>query len=1104
MTLTGIDLDRDPSIAALVKQLQTQASPCIQVAGTWGSFGALLVAHLYRQLKRPILYVRAHIDDAERATDDLHTFGVGQAQSLPAWEGDEDRADATDEIRAARLRVVLQLLTGHDRSLVVTPIQALCQPIPQPERLRGSGLDLQVACDLSPEDLAAWLVDHGFEEVDRIDVPGQFARRGGIADIFAPVTSAARYAPVEGLPVPEGGAANRALALRVEFFGDTVESIREINLDTHRSMHALEQVALVSAVTGSELSDTASLLSILPAETLIFMEDPIESQEVAQAFISRVEKPERLLTWPTLYQDLARHAQCLLHRFASVEEQAVTLPVQSVQQYQGQAQAAWEGHQASLDQLVTEADAGQDIFLTCANAAEIARVQEILAKTHEALPASFHMVKGFVSGGFTIASLKVTVIGHHELFGQFALRRVQRPLRQTTAVDTLADLQTGDYVVHASYGIGKYIGIETIEDKGTWSEYITIEYANEIKVHVSVNNITLIQKYIGSSPKRPQLSKVGSKKWQKQKDRVAASVQDLAAELLRLQAQRQLAGGLTYESDTHWQQEFEECFPYQETPDQITALGEIKRDMERSVTMDRLLCGDVGYGKTELAMRAAFKTVENGKQVAILVPTTVLCVQHGRTFRERFADFPVTIEILNRFRTAKEARDIVARARAGQVDILIGTHRLISKDVGFKELGLLIIDEEQRFGVEHKERLKRLRVDVDILTLSATPIPRTLHMALLGLRDISSLATPPMDRRSVVTTLVQTNPETIRKGILRELNRAGQVFFLHNRVQSIARKTHELEKLLDGTGARLRIAHGQMSKRELEEAMISFVQGQVDVLVCTTIIESGLDIPNANTIFIDNADRFGLAELHQLRGRVGRYHHRAYAYMLMPTTRSISPIAAKRLKAIEEYSQLGAGFRIALRDLEIRGAGNILGAEQSGHIQLVGYQMYCEMLADAVRQMKGEPMEAMGAATVIDLGFQAVIPKHYISSDRHRLDVYRRIASARSNDVLGEIAEELGDVYGSLPESVDWLLQLAEIRLAATGYAIRHIGVAGKCVTFAFPDKPRDNVNRLFARVHGTIRIPDPHSLYLELEPNYFEPPTLLRVLRKLFGGEKK
>jgi len=1101
MGLAGIDLNRDPSIAGLLEQLQSQASPCIQAAGTWGSFGALLAAHLHRQLNRPILYVRAHIDDAERSADDLHTFGVTQAQVLPAWEGDEDLADATDEIRAARLRVVLRLLTRSERSLVVTPIQALCQPIPQPERLRGSGLDLQVDCDIAPEALAAWLVDHGFEEVDRIDVPGQFARRGGIADIYAPVTSLARYAPQEGASPAQGDEANSALALRVEFFGDTVESLREINLDTHRSMRALEQVALVSAVTGSDPSETASLLSILDPQTLLFMEEPIDCQEVAQAFVSRVEKPQRLLTWEALYRDFGRFSQCLLHRFTGPDEQAVALPIQSVQQYQQQAKAAWEGHQASLDQLVTEAQAGQDVYLTCANAAEIARVQEILAKKYEALPASFHMLKGFVSGGFAITSLNVTVIGHHELFGQFALRRVQRPLRQTTAVDTLADLQLGDYVVHASYGIGKYIGIEAIEDKGAWSEYITIEYADEVKVHVSVNNITLIQKYIGSSPKRPPLSKVGSKKWQKQKDRVAASVQDLAAELLRLQAQRQLTGGISYEPDTHWQQEFEECFPYQETPDQITALGEIKCDMERPVTMDRLLCGDVGYGKTELAMRAAFKTVESGKQVAILVPTTVLCVQHGRTFRDRFADFPVTIEILNRFRTAREARDIVARARSGQVDILIGTHRLISKDVGFRELGLLIIDEEQRFGVEHKERLKRLRVDVDILTLSATPIPRTLHMALLGLRDISSLATPPVDRRSVVTTLVQYNHQTLRKGILRELNRGGQVFFLHNRVQSIVRKKQELEKLLAGTGARLRIAHGQMSKRELEDAMIAFVHGQVDVLVCTTIIESGLDIPNANTIFIDDADRFGLAELHQLRGRVGRYHHRAYAYMLMPTTRSISPIAAKRLKAIEEYSQLGAGFRIALRDLEIRGAGNILGPEQSGHIQLVGYQMYCEMLADAVRQMKGEPVEALGTATVIDLGFQAVIPKNYIRSDRHRLDVYRRIAAARSLAVLAEMAEELADVYGPVPEAVDWLLQLAEIRLGATRHAIRHIGVAGKCVTFTFPDQPNDNVNRLFARVRGTIRIPDPHSLYLELEPNAFEPPTLLCVLRKLFGG---
>jgi len=552
--------------------------------------------------------------------------------------------------------------------------------------------------------------------------------------------------------------------------------------------------------------------------------------------------------------------------------------------------------------------------------------------------------------------------------------------------------------------------------------------------------------------------------------------------------------------------EFEESFAYQETPDQTTAVGQIKTDMQQAVAMDRLLCGDVGYGKTELAMRAAFKVVENGKQVAILTPTTVLCVQHGRTFTERFADFPVCIEVLNRFKTPKQAKNIIARTKAGRVDVLIGTHRLLSGDVGFKDLGLLIIDEEQRFGVEHKEKLKKLRINVDVLTMTATPIPRTLHMSLLGLRDISSLATPPLDRRSIVTTVTAYNKELIRKAIYRELNRQGQVFFLHNRVKTIEKKAWEIQKLIGD--AKVTIAHGQMAKSELETAMIEFVMGQTDVLVCTTIIESGLDIPNANTIFINDADRFGLAELHQLRGRVGRYKHRAYAYMLLPRSRPITPLAAKRLKAIEEYSHLGAGFRIALRDLEIRGAGNILGAEQSGHIQVVGYQMYCELLAEAVRKLKDEPVEPIPTA-VVDLGFATYIPKNYIPINRHRMDAYRKIAVARNNDDLEQIRGELTDVYGPIQDEVKLLLDLAELRIKASKCDIKSIVASGQDLIFSFAKDAKAPSEYFFSKISGKacpepgrrIRISDMRTVYLRLSKNYFEPRTLISILRKIFDS---
>ncbi len=721
------------------------------------------------------------------------------------------------------------------------------------------------------------------------------------------------------------------------------------------------------------------------------------------------------------------------------------------------------------------------------------------------MPANLKLLKGFVSQGFVIDSLKTIITSHSELFGQYSLRRVQRPLRPSAPIDTLEDLHSGDYVVHASYGIGKFLGVRTIDEKGAKSEYLTIEFADGVKIHVSVSNITLVQKFIGTSPRRPHLSKVGSKKWQKQKEKVAKSIEDLAAELLEVQAKRQVAGGFAFPADSNWQREFEQSFPYQETADQTNVSAEIKSDMQHPTAMDRLLCGDVGYGKTELAMRAAFKVVEAGKQVAVLVPTTVLCVQHGRTFTERFADFPVSIEILNRFKTPKQAADIIERTKEGKVDILIGTHRLLSKDVGFKDLGLLIIDEEQRFGVRHKEKLKKLRTDIDVLTMTATPIPRTLHLSLLGLRNISSLATPPLDRRSIVTSVAAYRSETIRKAIVQELNRTGQVFFLHNRVKTIDKKAWEIAKLLDGINAKIAIAHGRMPKYELEQTMIDFVEGRIDILVCTTIIESGLDIPNANTIIIDNADRFGLAELHQLRGRVGRYKHKAYAYILLPPSRPITTTAAKRLKAIEEYSQLGAGFRIALRDLEIRGAGNILGAEQSGHIQLVGYQMYCEMLARAVRRLKNLSAEQIPAAC-LDIGLTSYIPKNYIPSDRYRMDVYRKIASAQTADALKDLTGELNDVYGPPPDELKDLLELAELRIAAAKLKIKSITASGQNLIFSFAENALLRYKYAFTNVAAEPRIVDDNTVYLHLPKNYLEPKTLISILRKIlnssaFGG---
>ncbi|MFA7485785.1 MAG: transcription-repair coupling factor, partial [Phycisphaerae bacterium] len=840
---------------------------------------------------------------------------------------------------------------------------------------------------------------------------------------------------------------------------------------------------------------------ILPDETLIVLEEPSDIQEVAAVYIDRAEKSARLYRWPELYQSLNRFGQLWICRFAPEDTQNYfKLNIKSVQQFQHKT-TAWSGHKQALGELVNSAQSGKKVLLYCESEAEIKRVIEIIEQDKEEVPKNFALLKGFVNQGFIIESLNTIIISHHELFGQFALRRRIRPIGTTAPVDTLEDLQAGDYVVHASYGIGRFRGITTIKEKDSAGEYLTLEYANQVKIQVSVSNIHLVQKYIGTSPKRPALSKVGSKKWLKQKQKVEESVRDMAAELLEFQAKRQALGGIEYRLDSNWQKEFEESFSYQETADQTTVTGQIKTDMQQPTAMDRLLCGDVGYGKTEIAMRAAFKAVENGKQVAVLVPTTVLCVQHGRTFAERFADFPVCVEVLNRFKTTKQSQDIINRTRQGKVDILIGTHRLLSGDVDFKDLGLLIIDEEQRFGVKHKEKLKKMRVNIDILTMTATPIPRTLHMSLLGLRDISSLGTPPLDRRAIVTQVARYDTNMIKRAIYRELNRQGQVFFLHNRVKTIEKKAWELRKLFDDSDIKFSIAHGQMTKSELEKAMIDFVLGKTNVLVCTTIIESGLDIPNANTIFIDEADRFGLAELHQLRGRVGRYKHRAYAYMLLPKNRSISPVAARRLKAIEEYSHLGAGFKIALRDLEIRGAGNILGAEQSGHIQMVGYQMYCMMLAQAVRKLRNEPVEEIPSAN-IDLGISGYIPKNYIPADRSRMEAYRKIAVSKNTGELKEIQAELTDVYGPIPEDVKLLLELAEFRIAAAKFDIKSIIASGNNLIFSFTKKAKPNIKKLFADINGKADIIEPTTIYLRLHKSYFEPKTLLMILRKILMKE--
>jgi transcription-repair coupling factor (superfamily II helicase) len=1099
-----MNIGQDKTIKKIVSRLaNAQVAEIVKVEGNWGSFARLLAAYISRIAARPILFVCPDIDTADKAGDDLQTFGCKNVTTLSAWEGVEDLADATDEIRSQRLRLVSdisqnQLVRGSDNFIVTAAVQALSQSVPQPQAIKAGCLNLDIQKQISPEAIIQWLVDNSFERVEKVDLPGQFAQRGGIIDIYAPLTS--RMILLDEQQDQE----KEINALRIDFFGDTIESIRQINLDTQRSQSRIQSIDIVSAVSGISKEQKELFLNVLPANTIVIFEEPAEIQETAKVFLARSEDTADLYTWEAIYDAALKFTQLQISRFAAAaSDECLRLDVKSIQQYQHRAATAWAGHKEALEELVAQAVKDTKVLLYCESAAELKRISEIIHDINGEIPTRMELLTGFVHQGFVVSSLKTIIISHHELFGQFYLKQRRTPVRTTIPIGSLSDLQEGDYVVHTNYGIGRYLGIETLEEKNGINEYLTIEYANHTKIQVSVRNIALVQKFIGTTPGRPKLSSIGSKKWLKQKEKVSQSIRDLAAELLEVQARRQDAGGIAFGPDSNWQREFEQSFAYQQTPDQSTSSEQIKADMMRPVAMDRLLCGDVGYGKTELAMRAAFKAVENGRQVAVLTPTTVLSVQHGRTFAERFADFPVWVEVLNRFKTASQAKQIISQTRAGKVDILIGTHRLLSGDVQFHDLGLLIIDEEQRFGVAHKEKLKKMRVNVDILTMTATPIPRTLHMSMLGLRDISSLTTPPLDRRSIVTNVVAYDDKLIAGAINRELNRQGQVFFLHNRVKSIEKKAYEIRRLVPD--ARIDIAHGQMSKKELETAMIKFVTGQIDVLVCSTIIESGLDIPNANTIIINDADRFGLAELHQLRGRVGRYKHRAYAYMLLPAGRPITPLASKRLKAIEEYSHLGAGFRIALRDLEIRGAGNILGPEQSGHIQTVGYQMYCELLAVAVKALKKEPIEQI-PSVVIDLGFPCNIPKNYIPVDRQRMDIYRKIATARITEDLVQIRDELNDIYGSVPDEVGLLLDVAELRIKAGKHNIKNITVSGNDLVFTF--EKQESVQRIAYSVQklnaSTHLRTNASTLQLRLPENYFEPRTLITILRNILGEKNE
>ena len=1051
-----------------------RAGDTIRLTGVWGSSGPLAAAALGRIRNATVLLIARHLDDADEAADDVEVFTARPTHLFPAWEVDIGTEHINDEVAGERLRLCNLLAQSEGQreeavEFIVAPIMALLQPVPSQEALDESRLALRRGDELGPEELATWLVDAGFEHVDQVDQQGEFARRGGIVDVF---------------PMGTGR------AVRVEFFGDVVESIRRFDLDTQRSTEEATRYDLTGIAAGRETDParTTDFFSYLPDDTIVCMVEPGEVTELADELYRRIcedgsSAVSQIFDPGEVLREVGRFAAAEMYTFSGCgRKAAIDLGVRSLERL------VLNTHEARRE--LTELPEVADVWVYCENPPEQKRFSEMLDAQHAKLAKRVNLAIGHVHSGFYWPGERLVAVGHHELFHRYAKVRRIRRVRAGRPIESLLDLVEGDTVVHVAHGIARFEGLRRIERDGRSEEFLSLRFADKAVLHVPASRINLVQKYIGARRERPNLSKLGGVGWERQKNRAAEAVKDMAADMLRVQAMREATEGVRFPGGTEWQGQFAGEFIYTETEDQLAAIQQIDDDMGTPRPMDRLLCGDVGYGKTELAMRAAFKTAEAEKQVAILVPTTVLAAQHYRTFRERFADYPFEVDVISRFRTAKEQADIVKRLALGRIDILIGTHRLLSKDVRFADLGLVVIDEEQRFGVEHKERLKTMRASVEVLTMTATPIPRTLHMALLGLRDISSLTTPPLDRRAIHTEVSHYDDELVRKAIGRELNRGGQVFFVHNLVHNIRPLADHIRSLVPE--ARVAVAHGQMPENQLEQTMLRFVREEIDVLVCTTIIESGLDIPTANTILIHNSDRFGLSELHQLRGRVGRYKHRAYCYLLLPEDRPVSAVAAKRLKAIEEFSDLGAGFQIAMRDLEIRGAGNILGREQSGHIAAVGYELYCQLLEEAVGELRGDGPPKRRDVHV-ELGVDVYIPRWYIPSERQRMEIYRRMVKCGEPEELTQLSTDLADAYGKIPPVVQTLLDLAEVRVLAATAGIESIVRMDPDIIFTVRDFQA--ARAIFDGAAGSVRLPDEKTVHWRPPKPYLELPTLITVL---------
>ena len=1063
-------------------------------SGLWGSSVAAAAAAVGRHTGRPVLLVCGHVDEADDLADDVELFAGERPEVLVALETAGGLGQASEELVADRLRLLGRLAgKGKTPPYLVSPIQALMQAVPDPSELKHLTRVFRAGQEIEPEKIIVWLSDHGYNRLDQVEVPGDFAVRGGIVDVYLP----GKFDTADSSGLQQIG-----MPVRIDFFGDQIETIKRFNIDTLGSEGSLPDVELVDLKGKLNAGGTTSALKYLPDETVVFLWAPLEIAEQAKSYLLRAPDQRGLYPLSAVLKLLGKRHLVEASQFdaggvslvSDAKPAKIVLPVRSLQRFETEPKKAL--------QELGEMSRTHNVAVFCENAGEQNRFRELLQSDVSDAADGVATPLGYLHRGFVFGESEepqsddppLALVGHHEIFHRYELRRrVTNKGVATKQIDSFLDLNVGDYVVHVAHGIAKFTGMQSIEREGKHEEYLTLRFADNAALHVPASRINLIQKYVGGFSGHPTLSKLGGTQWEKQKEKVSEAVADMAAELLDVQASRAAQVGHPFPADTDWQHEFEAEFPYTPTEDQVSAADDIKSDMTKPRPMDRLLCGDVGYGKTEMAMRGAFKAAESGKQVAVLVPTTVLAEQHERSFKERMANYPFRVESLSRFKNPKQTKLILEGLAAGDVDIVIGTHKLLGKQIKFADLGMVVIDEEQRFGVTHKERLKQLRTQVDVLTMSATPIPRTLHMSMLGLRDISSLTTAPQDRRSIVTEVLAYDANRIKLAMLRELQREGQIYFVHNRVSNIYDVAASIRELVPD--ARIIVGHGQMEEGALEKVMLKFIRHEADILVSTTIIESGLDIPNANTMFINGADRFGLSELHQLRGRVGRYKHRAYCYLLLPPDRPVTPVAAKRLKAIEEFSHLGAGFKIAMRDLELRGAGNILGPEQSGHIAAVGYEMYCQLLEEATQQLKNEKKPVKPEAHV-EIDLNAFIPKTYIAADRQRMDAYRRLTRCTSVEMIGDLQRDLTDAFGEPPRAMTIMYALTELRLLASHFGIDSIVRKQPDVVLTVRDAKKAQV--ALAKAPGTLRVIDEKTVYFRPPAVFIEPEPLLLTLRNL------